>query len=304
MILEEFKSIPGYTTWKNVEQLNKGWSGEEKYIVETNDGKYLLRVTDISQYESKKRQFELLKEVEKLNLNASKPISFGTLGENKVYTLLTWLEGEDAEVAVKKLSDKEAYLLGLKAGKALVKLHSIPVDVSNEVKWIEKYKLKLIRKYKAMNESKIEVPNKELLVDYMESHLYLLENRLQTFTHGDYHVGNMIVNNNDIGIIDFEKNKISDPYDEFKQFIWNVRCNEYFETGMINGYFDNNVPSDFWLILKVYAVEQLISFLPWCFKFGEEDVKKGYKLNEEMMKAYDNLKLDIPTWYKGILKFE
>ena len=304
MNFENFKSISGFETWEKITPLNKGWSGEKKYIIDTKDNKrYLLRITEIDSYDKKKQQFELLKEVEKLNINSSKPVDFGVI-DNKVYTLLTWLDGEDAEEVVSKISDKEAYLLGISAGESLRKLHSIPVNLDNENRWIEKYKVKMARKYKAMYESKVEVPNKELLKEYMESHLYLLENRPQTFTHGDYHVGNMIVNNNEIGIIDFEKNKISDPYDEFKQFIWNVRANPYFETGMINGYFNNNIPDDFFKILKIYAVEQLISFLPWCFQFGEEDVKKGYILNDEIMKSYDNLKIDVPTWYKGILKFD
>ena len=276
MELNELESVARYEEFDSIKRLDKGWSGEEKYVISCNGReKYLLRVADISMYEVKKEQYELLKKVDKLNINTSRPIDFGVLNENKVYTLLTWLEGEDAEEAVCKVSDKEAYNLGYKAGEMLRKLHSIPVDLTNEKTWIEKYKLKLERKYKAMYESPIEVPNKELLREYMDSHLYLLENRPQGFSHGDYHVGNMIVNNNDIGIIDFEKNKYSDPYDEFKQFIWNVRANEYFETGMINGYFENNIPDDFFTILKIYAVEQLISFLPWCFKFGEEDVKKG-----------------------------
>jgi len=303
--IKDLVNIAHCDEFESIERLDKGWSGEEKYVI-TCSGvkKYLLRIVDASMYEVKKEQFELLKKVDKLNINTSKPIDFGMLNEGKVYTLLTWLEGEDAEEAVSKLSDKDAYNLGFKAGEMLRKLHSIPVDLKDEKTWIEKYKLKLERKYKAMYESPIEVPNKDLLREYMDSHLYLLEDRPQGFSHGDYHVGNMIVNNNDIGIIDFEKNKYSDPYDEFKQFIWNVRANEYFETGMINGYFNNDIPSNFFAILKIYAVEQLISFLPWCFKFGEEDVKKGYKLNDDIMKSYDNLKLDIPTWYKGVLKFD
>ena len=133
MILEKFKTIPGYDTWKDAESLNKGFSGEQKYIITSNDGnKFLLRVSKMETYEEKKKQYELLQKVEKLNINSSKPICFGKLNEEEVYMVLSWVEGEDAEVAVKHLTDKEAYLLGVETGKVLAKLHEIPVDESNE----------------------------------------------------------------------------------------------------------------------------------------------------------------------------
>ena len=46
---------------KSIESLNKGWSRDKKYIITTDKDKYLLRISDISLYEKKKKQFELLK---------------------------------------------------------------------------------------------------------------------------------------------------------------------------------------------------------------------------------------------------
>lgn len=40
-----------------------------------------------------------------------------------------------------------------------------------------------------------------------------------SYQHGDYHLGNMIVNNGHIGIIDFDKFATSDPMDDFKCII-------------------------------------------------------------------------------------
>ncbi|MBE6123970.1 MAG: phosphotransferase family protein [Erysipelotrichaceae bacterium] len=300
--MEKFKVIPGYDSWVSIEKLTKGWSVDTKYIVKDEDGnKFLLRITSSELYEKKAKQFKLLQEVEKLGINASKPICFGRLNDDEVYTVLTWLEGEDAETAVAKLGDKEAYLLGIEAGKILQKLHALPVSLDDVPSWWEKYTTKMVRKYKAMDDCPVEVPNKELLKKYMDEHMYLVKDRKQTFTHADYHVGNLIVCDGKIGVIDFDKNTVADPYDEFKPFVWNVSVSEYFETGLINGYFDNKVPSDFFPILALYAVEHLISFIPWALKFGDEETQKGYEIHNKIMKWYDNMNLVVPTWYKGVL---
>lgn len=300
--MDDFKIIPNYENWISIEKLTKGWSSDEKYIVTDKFGeKFLLRVSSVDLYEKKAKQFKLLQEIEKLDINASKPISFGRLNDTKIYMVLTWLEGEDAEVVVSKVNDKEAYLLGIEAGKILSKLHSLPVSLDNVPSWWEKYTTKMVKKYDALDNCPISIPNKEMLKKYIDEHIYLVKNRGQAFSHADYHVGNLIVSNGKIGVIDFDKNTIADPYDEFKPFVWNVSVSEYFQTGLINGYFDNKIPEDFFPILALYAVEHLISYIPWALKFGEKEIQKGYQNYEKIMKWYDNMNLIIPTWYKGIL---
>ena len=283
-----------------VEPLLKGWSKDKKYILTSENQKYLLRISDISLYEKKREQFELLKKIEKLNIYCSKPIEFGKLNEEKIFLLLTYLEGESAEDVLPKLSDKEAYILGVEAGKALKQLHSIPVDTSS-LSWWNKYQEKMPRKIKALKECEYKLPLESFLIDYYQNKSYLMENRPLMFSHGDYHAGNMIVNNGKIGIIDFDKNTIADPYDELKPFCWNVFKSEYFETGLINGYFENQIPNDFFKILKFYSVESLISHLPWSVQFGEEDIKTAYRVYDAMLEWWGNFNLDVPTWYKGIL---
>ena len=76
---------------KNVQSfkpLNKGWSKDKKYIVTTDKEKYLLRISDISLFEKKKEQFELLKKLEKLDINCSRPIAFGKIDDQHIYMIL------------------------------------------------------------------------------------------------------------------------------------------------------------------------------------------------------------------------
>ena len=283
-----------------VEPLNKGWSRDKKYILTSETNKYLLRVSDSSLYNKKKEQYELLKRIEELDIYCSRAVDFGTLEDGSVFMVLTYLEGESAEDVLPSLSDEEAYKLGIEAGKVLKKLHIIPIEVQ-EKSWWEKYKEKMPRKIKALKECEHKLPLEFFLIEYYESKAYLMEDRPLMFSHGDYHAGNMIVFNGKIGIIDFDKNTIADPYDELKPFCWNVFRSEYFETGLINGYFDNNVPEEFFKILKFYSVESLISHLPWSVQFGEEDIKTAYRVYDAMIQWWGNFNLDVPTWYKGVL---
>ena len=110
----------------------------------------------------------------------------------------------------------------------------------------------------------------------------------------------MIVNCGKIGIIDFDKCGVADPYDEFKPFCWNVLASDFFETGLINGYFDNVIPQDFFPVLAIYAAESLISHLPWAATFGETEIKVAFDIFHRVFKWYDDFNLIVPTWYQGI----
>lgn len=284
----------------SVTPLLKGWSRDKKYILESSGGeRYVLRLSDNDLYEKKKNQFELLKKIKFLGLNCSRPIEFGMYADGTVYMLMSYLEGEDGETAVAELTDEEAYRLGIEAGNCLRKLHSVDIPRQN-LTWWDRYLEKMPRKIAALNACEYKLPMQDEILRYYETHCEIMKDRPLVLCHGDYHIGNMIVNNGKIGIIDFDKNGIADPYDEFKPFCWNVMVSEYFETGLINGYFNNSVPEDFWIVLKFYTAESLISHLPWSVKFGQQEIKTALEVADNQMKWYHNFELEIPTWYKEV----
>ena len=287
---------------KKYEELKLGWSKDEKLIlIDKNNNKYILRISDKSLYDKRYRQYKLLKEVSKFNINCPKPMDFGEL-DDKLYMLLTYLEGNRAEEEIIKYSNTEQYNLGLEAGKILKIIHSYDKE-SDTLTWWEKYEPKSIRKINTYLDSELKHNDYEFLINYYKENIHLMENRPQILTHGDYHLGNMLIHKNHIVVIDFDKMNFADPYDEFKPYCWNVLRSEYFETGLINGYFDNKIPEDFFKMLKFYTIESLISHLPWAMTFGEEEVKTAYMIYDKVIEWYDNFKLEIPTWYKGVLKW-
>ena len=284
----------------SVTPLLKGWSKDKKYILEDVGGeRYVLRLSNNELYEKKKKQFELLKKIGLLGLNCSRPIEFGMYADGTVYMLMSYLEGEDGETAVAELTDEEAFRLGVEAGNCLRKLHSIDIPPQH-LTWWDRYLEKMPRKIAALHACEYKLPMQDKILDYYETHYEIIKNRPLVLCHGDYHLGNMIVHNGKNGIIDFDKNGFADPYDDLKPFCWNVMVSEHFETGLINGYFDNNVPDDFWRVLKFYTVESLISHLPWAVKFGQQEIKTALEVANNQMKWYHNFELEIPTWYKEV----
>lgn len=89
------------------EPINKGWSSDKKYCVTDKNGtRYLLRVSDIAEYDKKKTEFEMMKQVSALGVPMCQPIEFGTCDEG-VYSIQSWIDGEDAEKVIPTLSDTQ-----------------------------------------------------------------------------------------------------------------------------------------------------------------------------------------------------
>jgi len=59
----------GFEALTKVEPITKGWSEDKKYFITTEEGtKYLLRITPISRYETRKSLFAMLERVAALDI--------------------------------------------------------------------------------------------------------------------------------------------------------------------------------------------------------------------------------------------
>lgn len=53
-----------YNTIAGIKAINKGWSSDKKYCVTDENGtRYLLRISDISQHDTKQSEFNMRKQV-------------------------------------------------------------------------------------------------------------------------------------------------------------------------------------------------------------------------------------------------
>lgn len=278
------------------EPINKGWSCDKKYCVTTADGtKYLLRITPFDKSASRENMFLMQQKVAELGIPMCKSLEIGECNEG-IYILQTWIDGKDANEVIPYLADSEQYALGLEAGKILKKIHSIPAP-KNQQDWENRINDKADLRIRKYNECPLKYDNGQAFIDFINANRYLLKGRPQVFQHGDYHIGNMMIENGKIVIIDFDRYDFGDPWEEFKSITWCAQASPLFASGMVNGYFDNDVPMEFWKLLALYISLGTITSLPWAIPYGEGEVQTMRNLANEVLEWYDNMQNPVPSWY-------
>ena len=277
--------------------INKGWSSDKKYCVTDENGtRYLLRVSDIAQHDTKQSEFNMMKQVASFGVPMCQPIEFGTCDEG-VYSIQSWIDGDDAEEIMSAQSDTEQYVYGLEAGRILRKIHSIPAPDTQE-DWEIRFNRKMDYKIKKYGECPIKYENGQAFIDYINENRHLLKDRPQVYQHGDYHIGNMMIDRNGkLHIIDFNRNDYGDPWEEFNRIVWCAQKAPLFASGMVNGYFDGDVPLEFWKLLALYISSNTLSSVYWAIPFGQDEVDTMLNQAKEVLSWYDNMRNPIPTWY-------
>lgn len=279
--------------------IDKGWSGDQKFCAITNEGqKYLLRISSIDRLERKQREYENMRKVAALGIPMCLPIEFGTCPEG-AYSVQSWIDGTDAESAIATMNTKQQYRYGWDAGQILAKIHTIPApaDASD---WEARFNLKIDRKI-AMYEScemKYEQGG-DAFIDYIAQNRHLLYDRPQSYQHGDYHIGNMMIDRNGIlTIIDFDRDDYGDPWEEFNRIVWCAQTAPAFASGMVDGYFFGSVPMDFWKLLALYICSNTLSSLPWAIPFGKKQIQVMRNQARQVLLWYDNMNRIVPGWYQ------
>lgn len=255
-----------------------------------------MRVSDIAQYNAKQFEFNMMKQVDSLGVPMCRPIEFGTC-EDGVYSIQSWIDGEDAEQVMLGYSDTEQYAYGLESGRILRKIHSIPAPVTQQ-DWETRFSRKMYYKINKYNECPVKCENGQAFIDYINENSYLLKDRPQVYQHGDYHIGNMMMDHNgQLYIIDFNRNDYGDPWEEFNRIVWCAQKVPPFASGMVNGYFDDNVPLDFWKLLALYISSNTLSSVYWAIPHGQAEVNIMLNQASEILSWYDTMRNPVPTWY-------
>lgn len=290
------------------EPINKGWSNDKKYCVADENGmRYLLRISDLAQHDKKQSEFNIQQQLFSLGVPMPQPIEFGTCAEG-VYSVQSWIDGEDAEEAIHSYPGPKQYAYGLEAGRILCRIHSIPAPATNAngvnansagmEDWETRFNRKMNHKIRKYNECPIKYENGQAFIDYINENRHLLKNRPQVYQHGDYHIGNMMIDSGgQLRIIDFDRNDYGDPWEEFNRIVWCAQKAPLFASGMVNGYFGDDVPPDFWRLLALYIASNTLSSICWAIPFGQDEVNTMLNQAQEVLSWYDNMRNPIPTWY-------
>ena len=280
------------------EPVEKGWSSDRKYRAETADGKrYLLRLSAADRLERKRREFDMMGKVAMLDIPMCLPIEFG-ICEDGCYSIQSWIDGVDADDAVASMNAAEQYRYGLDAGCILRKIHTIPAPV-DAPDWTDRFNAKIDRKIAMYENCELKYDcGGEAFLRYIEENRHLLAGRPQSYQHGDYHIGNMMIDRSGtLTIIDFERDDFGDPWEEFNRIVWCAQSAPAFASGMVDGYFNGDAPLEFWKLLALYISSNTLSSLPWAIPFGEGEIRVMQEQAAQVMEWYDGMKQVVPSWY-------
>lgn len=280
--------------------IEKGWSGDQKYCAVTADGrKYLLRISQIDRLDRKRREYEKMNEVSELGIPMCLPVEFG-ICEEGAYSIQTWVEGKDAEKMIIAMDSVRQYQYGMDAGEILAKIHTIPAPADAPA-WEDRFNAKIDRKIAMYNNCALKYEKGgDAFLEYIELNRYLLSARPQCYQHGDYHIGNMMIDRNGkLTIIDFDRDDFGDPWEEFNRIVWSAQAAPLFACGMVDGYFSGNVPMEFWKLLALYISSNALSSLPWAIPFGDKEVQVMRNQAAQVLQWYEGMRNVVPTWYQS-----
>ena len=275
----------------------RGWSGDEKFRIDGPDGvRYLLRLSPAQDYERRERVFRLMESVSALGIPMCAPVEFGRCPEG-VYTLLGWIDGRDAEAAVPAEPPARQYAWGMEAGQMLRRIHAIPAPEPSET-----YDFLRLRKFEDNLEKYrtcgITYEGGEAFVGYLQENIGLCARRPAACLHGDYHLGNMMMAAGDrLTVIDFDRAGYGDPWQDFRRIVWCAQRSPAFAAGMVNGYFEGDVPMLFWRILALYTAGNALGAIAWAIPFGQGEVDVILNQGRDVLEWYDGMRQVVPSWY-------
>ena len=280
------------------EPIEKGWSGDKKYrAVDKNGNSYLLRISPAERREHRENCVRFMLSAAELGVPMCKALDYGMCDEG-FYCVQSWIDGSDAEELIPSLPEKRQWELGIDAGKALRLIHSIsaPADAED---WEVRFGRKMDRKVEGYLECPIKYPGGENFLRYVSENRHLLKGRPQSMQHGDYHVGNMMIDHDGkLQIIDFDRFDWGDPWEEFNRIVWCAQASPAFASGMVYGYFDGSIPEEFWKLLALYISSNALSSIYWAVPFGQDQVDVMLRQGAEILEWYDNMNTAVPSWFR------
>ncbi|WP_024418230.1 aminoglycoside phosphotransferase family protein [Streptococcus suis] len=277
--------------------LTKGWSTDQKYKVQLEDGRFgLLRIAEWPAYEAKRLEFQLVENLFGLGLPVAEPIALWA-DDLSVYTLYEWMEGQDMNEVASSLSDSVLYELGCQAGKFLRALHGLSIDQSL-CDWNSFYQAKIDNKLAAYQAASHSYPNGQAMIDFVQANRHLLEGRPISYHHGDFHTGNFLLGaDGKLKILDFNRYDIGDPWEEFNRLIFTADLSPAFARGQVDAYFDGAIPEEFWRLMALYVTVNSLGALSWAEQVDSEQIPLMKLQAQKISEWYEYFNHHLPKWY-------
>jgi len=276
--------------------LNKGWSNDRKFILKSSSETVLLRILDSTKFHRKIQEINYLQQLDLAPVQFSQGLSVELI-KNEVHYKTSYFVGQDLEEVIEALSYEQQIELGQQAGYALKAIHS-QVKIEDTILWEKHYGSKMDRNIKAYKECGTRFIGDDLLIDKLNELRDLIKARPVTFQHGDYHIGNFLLcEDGNLGILDFDRWDIGDPWEEFNRIVWTREKSPVFTRSMIMSYFDDHIPDHFFDLLFLYIGVNALASIPWATKYNDEEIKVMLKLIQRFDEDTLHFTQTKPLWF-------
>jgi aminoglycoside phosphotransferase (APT) family kinase protein len=276
--------------------LNKGWSSDRKFILKSSSETVLLRILDSTKFHRKIQELNYLQQLDLAPVQFSQGLSVELI-KNEVHYKTSYLVGQDLEEVIDSLSYDQQIELGQQAGYALKAIHS-QVKIDETLSWEKHYGSKMDRNIKAYKECGTRFIGDDLLIDKLNELRDLIKARPVTFQHGDYHIGNFLLcEDGNLGILDFDRWDIGDPWEEFNRIVWTREKSPIFTRSMIMSYFDDQITDHFFDLLFLYIGVNALASIPWATKYNDEEIKVMLKLIQRFDEDTLHFTQTKPLWF-------
>lgn len=300
-IIEEVSSIASV---KNATFVEKGFSPDEKWVLEAEDGSQIfVKICEEKVADHKENEFQYMRSFYDRGVPVPEPKQFQYLPQyKKCVQVFEYVLGEDAEVTLPHLSDSAQYEAGVQAGKVLRDIHSLhkqdPTETWEEYRW-SKYK----RYSEALEEMEEDIPHTfrmEPVESFIQEHKHLLKDRPVVFMHDDYHPSNLMMEGTSFkAVIDFDRYEWGDPYhDYYKLALFTRNISVPFSIGQLHGYFEGEPPMHFWQLYALYVAMAFNADIVWAMRMGEGQPELSHQRLQQMYDDHKGFTRYIPTWYE------
>lgn len=260
--------------YRVIKNIDIGGSPIIKTILEKDGKLFILRKYNPKFMDGRLKAFELRNSIDDVNMPRIEE-------HGKDYAIFEYIAGD-------VLTDKnniDDY--SIMAANELKKLHK---RESSDVNLFQKYNKSLeskLSKINCLNSMQLEIIN-----EYIDKNVEILKNRKASIIHGDFHPGNIVVNENELYLIDLDMLRIDEKYRDLVNIFGTYKnfYNKLYET-----YFNKSIPEEFYIINHLYSILLTLDYINYS-KREFNDINKGLKVFNEYMESTNYLKEKKPKW--------
>lgn len=208
-----------------------------------------------------------------------------------------WVSGTAINLQTLNNDPQRLFMCARIVSKKLKTIHAMAVSNRFATRSLKRDYRNALR---AIRFHKIDVPHLSKFVSYIDDHITDFSNTNKGFVHFDFHVGNIIEQDDDYRIIDLETICVSDPW---RDLVYATEINfpeQYkFWFLFLLEYFDGEIPNEYFVRAKLYVIIYMLMLAKYNRK---GNLEMYFNLVNKVYEDYNQLNSIVPNWFAETAK--